>query len=687
MLNSLPTPALVQIDSRVDLRCMLHLAWLRLLGLILLSWAACPPLSAGQALDTGALKRLSLEELGSIEVTSVSKVPETLWNTPAAVYVLTQTDIARSGATSIPDALRLVPGVEVARVDTSRNWVVGIRGFGDQYSKSVLVMVDGRHLYTPLWAGVHWPLVDLVLEDIDRIEVIRGPGGTVWGTNAQNGVINIVTKSAADTQGTLVSAVSGNVDRGIVSARYGGRRGALAYRFYGKGSSRAPQAHIDNREFDTWAMGQAGGRLDWASGRDQLTVQGDGYGARLGESVQVHTFDEPRSFLVDDPVDLHGVNVLGRWQRQLASRGQFSLLAYVDHTYRLGTDFGERRTTIDVDMVHRWRAADRHELVWGAGARSSPSEVTQTYAFSSFTPLEHTYNVFSAYMQDTFALIPRRVALTGGAKLEHNTYTGWQLQPSVRVLWTPSEHQSAWAAASRAVRTPSRVDEDISVALLAIRDPLTYVVLQGNRDLEPETVWGFEGGYRSLVIPSVFVDVAAFNNRYGNLVDVGQGFVESRVSDGVPYRALVVPWINGNTGRTRGVEISPDWQPSSKVRLRGSYSYAHLRVDPEPFNTRQVTRPQLEGSTPRHQLSLQALLTFGGVQIDPVYRYVDARAALSVPAYHTADLHVRVPLRRGMEVAFLGHNLLQPQHVEWARDPGPPVAIRRSLSAALVIRR
>ena len=332
-------------------------------GATLLLVLTCRAAFAQPDPQTLALKRLSLEELGNIEVISVSKVPEAVWNTAAAIYVLTQADIARSGATSIPDVLRLVPGVEVARIDTSRNWVVGIRGFGDQFSKSVLVLIDGRSTYTPLWAGVHWPIQDTLLEDIERIEVIRGPGGTIWGANAQNGVINIITKPARNTRGFYASGAAGNVDEALGGFRYGGGTGNLNYRAYVKGTNRAPQFHSDGRDYDTWAMGQAGFRVDWDRGGDELTITGDAYTAELGESIRVATFAPPASFLVTDPVDLYGFNVLANWRRILRPGSALRVQAYADHTYRLGTDFGERRTTIDLDAMEERLHRPEYEAV------------------------------------------------------------------------------------------------------------------------------------------------------------------------------------------------------------------------------------------------------------------------------------------------------------------------------------
>ena len=630
---------------------------------------------------------MSLEELGAIEVITVGKAPESVWNTPAAIYVLTHDDLARSGVTSIPDALRLVPGIDVARIDTSRNWVVGIRGFGDQFSKSVLVLIDGRSAYTPLWAGVHWPIQDTLLEDIERIEVIRGPGGTIWGANAQNGVINIITKSAAQTHGMYVSAAAGNVDELMAGARIGGGRGNFHYRGYVKGTKRAPQFHTDGREFDTWGMGQAGFRLDLERSRDTVTISGDAYKAELGESVLVHTFTPPSTALVDDPVDLDGFNLLAQWRRVFSARSTLNVKGYVDHTYRLGTDFGERRTTFDVDAIHRWTASTRHAISWGAGARTSPSRIIQTYAFSDFQPHEHTLNLFSAFVQDVFTIIPGRLSVTGGLKLEHNTFSGGDLQPSGRVLWTPTPRQSLWGGVTRGVRTPSRVDEHISVTfLLDPAEPL-YGVLEGNPDLEPESTVGFEAGYRALLRPTVYLDVAAFRNRHENLVDVGVLRPEQRTTEGLDYRALVVPWANAIDGYTRGVEIAPEWQPHDRFRLRGSYSYLDVSLTRRRPGNLTFSLPILEGA-PRHHVVLQGLATLPrSIELDPTYRYVSPRDTQSIPSYHAFDVRIGVPLTRGFSLAIAGRNLFDAHHPEWLRDPGPPVEIRRSGYVRLTWRR
>jgi iron complex outermembrane receptor protein len=636
--------------------------------------------------DPAALKSLSLEELGAVEVTTVGKAPESLWNTPAAVYVLTQADIARSGVTSIPDALRLVPGVDVARIDTSRNWVVGIRGFGDQFSKSVLVLIDGRSAYTPLWAGVHWPIQDTLLEDVERIEVIRGPGGTIWGANAQNGVINIITKSSRETRGIYASVAAGNLDEAIGGVRVGGGRGNLHYRGYVKGTKRGPQYHTDGREFDTWAMGQAGFRLDWERPRDAVMISGDAYTAELGESVRVNTFAPPAAFLVDDPVDLDGFNLLTQWKRTLGPDSSFSIQGYVDHTYRLGTDFGERRTTWDVDGIHQWTISGRHAITWGAGARTSPSRIIQTYSFSDFIPHDHTFNLFSVFAQDVFTVVPRRLSVTAGVKFEHNTFSGKDVQPSARVLWTPSDRQSIWGGVTRGVRTPSRVDEDISVTFLVNPNPLTYGVLRGNTELEPEETVSLEAGYRTLLTPTLFIDATVFRNRHENIVDLGPISAGSATTDGVTYSALTLPWANAIDGGTRGFEVVPDWQINRQVRLRGSYSYLNVDLTPRQAGGLRFTLPVFAGA-PRHHVTIQGLASLpGGIEFDPIYRYVSPRDGQGIGSYHSVDLRLAVPLRHGFSVSVAGRNLFDAHHPEWAREPGPTVEIRRSAYVRLTWR-
>ena len=639
----------------------------------------------GGAAPSGQLKRLSLEQLGQIEVTSVSKEPEQVWKTPAAIFVLTHDDIIRSGATTIPDALRLVPGVEVARIDGSRNWVVGIRGFGDQYSRSMLVLIDGRSLYTPLFAGVHWSLQDLLLDDIDRIEIIRGPGGTVWGANAVNGVINIISRSSAETTGEEATVTSGNVDELIAGGRYGGKLGAAGtFRIYGKAFKRGPEWHSDDRDFDRWHMEQGGFRADWKRGDDTLTVHGDAYAGDVGESVLVASYAPAGHSLVDDPARVNGQNVVARWDHDLGQGAKVMVQGYWDRTDRLGTDFGETRNTVDVDFVHQLSARGGHALVWGAGLRLSPAAYVQTIEAADFEPHDRGYDLYSAFAQDSVTL-PRHLTLSGGAKLEHNSYTGFELQPSGTLLWTPAPHHSAWASLTRAVRIPSRIDTDISVeqfATVAQSTPV-YARLVGDPTIAPETLISAEAGYRALFSSSAYVDVAVFHHHYDGIVSLGAGVADFPTRDGLTYERVTFPFTNALDGATRGIEIAPSATLSSRLQVRGSYSFLSVDVARRTGIPPSSFSDLFETGSPRHQVVAQALFTGGRLEVSPVYRFVSARAATSIPAYSEVDLPLRWSLTPALSLALVGQNLLHAHHAEWARDPGPTVEIKRAWSINL----
>src|SRR5713226_60698 len=346
------------------------------------------------------LKQVSLEQLGQIEVTTASKEPVKASRTPAAIYVITQQDIRRSGATSIPEALRLAPGVEVARVD-SNTWSLGVRGFESTLSRSVLVLIDGRSVYTPLFAGVYWQVQDTLLEDIERIEVIRGPGGTIWGANAVNGVINIITKGARDTHGVLASTGGGNLDQGFLNFRYGAGNGkTFDYRVYGKAFTRGPEFHPNGRQFDDWRMAQTGFRADWdLHTRDTLTLQGDVYNSDDGERVGIATYSPPSMTNVEQNAELSGGNLVGRWRRVLSAGSDIQLETYYDQTNRKDANFAESRDTFDIDFIHHltpWR----QNLLWGLGARISSGNVTQVVPTILFIPNHQTDKLFNAFLQD-----------------------------------------------------------------------------------------------------------------------------------------------------------------------------------------------------------------------------------------------------------------------------------------------
>lgn len=427
--------------------------------------------------------------------------------TPAAIYVLTQDDIRRSGATSIPELLRMVPGVEVARID-SDHWSVGIRGFGSEFSKSVLVLIDGRSVYSPLFSGVYWNVENVMLEDVDRIEVIRGPGGTIWGANAVNGVINIITKSSADTHGVLVSSGAGNVDQGMGAFRYGAGNGkGTNARVYGMAFGRDAEFHPDHAPFDAWQMGQGGFRLDRnTGGRDTFTLQGDAYKGYDGERVTMALYSPPSTVTLDDAHDVSGANVLGRWRRQIDSGSDVQLQGYYDRTSRLSPQLDEIRNTIDFDFLYHRELGARNDLLMGAGARWSRDNITQKFVTLDFVPEHETDSIYSGFLQDQIAISPNRLSVTMGSKFEHNNRSGFEVQPSARVLWTPARRQTLWAAVTRAVRTPSRLDQDLQLTDLLTASPPFYLRVVGSPTFKSEQMLGTGVGYRTLIAGSLYLD-------------------------------------------------------------------------------------------------------------------------------------------------------------------------------------
>jgi iron complex outermembrane recepter protein len=629
------------------------------------------------------LKQLSLAQLGNVEVTTATKEPETVWRTPAAVYVITSEDIRRSGATSIPEVLRLAPGVEVARID-SNQWAVGIRGFGSGFSKSVLVLIDGRSVYTPLFAGVNWDVQNVLLEDIERIEVIRGPGGTVWGANAVNGVINIITKSSKDTQGAMAAFGGGNVEQGSVRLHYGRSYGTnVNYRVYGMAFGRGPGFHPDHDNFDDWQMGQGGFRMDWDNQKGEtLTVQGDLYKGNVGQRVNIASYSPSASINVVGTQDVSGGNILARWRRTVGAGSDIQVQAYYDRTYRIGPQLGESRNTVDLDFIHHLTLLPRQEFIWGVGARWSPSDFTQTVATVDLLPHSQSENIYSAFLQDEIAIVQHKLELTVGSKFEHNIYTGWELQPGARLLWMPSSRQSVWASVSRAVSTPSQIDESLQFTgfLPSTSTVPIFVRIAGNPKFDSETLLGYEAGYRRLITPQFYVDVSLFHNNYNDLTSFGAFAPSVETSPSPTHVLLTVPWVNGILGSTNGGEISPDWKATGWLELKASYSYVSLDLKNKPGNTDAATVGSDERSSPRHEVVLQTLLNLPKrFEFDPTYRYVSALPAQSVKSYSTMDLRLAWHFAGNFEASVAGQNLFQPNHTEYGISPGPMVGVKRSV--------
>jgi len=626
------------------------------------------------------LTHVSLEDLGQIEVTTASKVPVKATRTPAAIYVITQEDIRRSGATSIPEALRLAPGVEVARVD-SNTWSLGVRGFESTLSRSVLVLIDGRSVYTPLFAGVYWQVQDTLLEDIERIEVIRGPGGTIWGANAVNAVINIITKRAQETHGTLVSTGGGNVDQGFVNFRYGtGNSKGFNYRIYGKAFTRGPEFHPDQNQFDDWRMGQTGFRTDWdVHNRDRLTLEGDIYSGDAGQRVGIASYSPPFMTNVEQNAELAGGNLLARWERELGSGSNVQLQTYYDRTNRNQANFGESRDTFDIDFIHHLPLAGRQDFLWGLGARLSSGNVSEVVPTVVFTPNHYTDKLYSAFIQDEIRIVGDKLSLTIGSKFLHNNYSGFEIQPTARLLWTPSSRQTVWGAVTGAVRTPSRVEEDLQLTAFGGPAPLTFYRITGDRKFSSESLIGYEAGYRSLVGPKFYMDIAAFHNNYDHLLSVEPGAPFTESSPAPTHTVIPFFFRNGLLGNTTGFEIAPDWTPTRTWRLRGSYSYVHIDLNKRASSLDASSANSTQGSSPHHQVAIQSSLDLPKkLEFDQTLRYVSSLPAQLVRAYTTADVRFSWHATRSLDVSVVGQNLFQPHHAEFGGDPGPLVGIERS---------
>lgn len=624
---------------------------------------------------------MSLEELAALKVTSVSKKSESLHGTPAAISVITGEDIRRSGAQTLPDALRLSPGTEVAQVD-SHAWAVTVRGFNDVFAQKLLVLMDGRSIYNQLFSGVLWHAQDTMLEDLDRIEVIRGPGGTLWGANAVNGVINIVSKSARDTQGWLISAGGGTLHQALASFRYGGKiSDDLYFRVYGKfddwGNTELVTGGDTN---DKWWKGQGGFRLDWEPGEgDRFTLQADGFGLEAEQTVPQITL--PSALLPPPPFGYmssregqwrqSGGNLLGRWTHDLSSDSDFSIQVYYDRSQLDVPVLEESIDTFDLDLRHRFQLGSRNEIVWGGGYRLSAADASGTLEID-LIPNERTDEIYNAFIQDEITLIPERLRWTLGTKVEHNDYTGMEWQPSTRLAWTPSEKQTIWASVARAVRVPSQVEHNGIFTLAAFpanppTQPFPVVVqAQGNTDFESEELLAYELGYRWQMRSDLTLDLAAFVNDYDNLRRSNETMDFSTLPN---YVTIFSPLSNEGQGQTQGGELALTWQATDWWRLRSHVNYieAHLKSPPSSLAT---LPSQISISSPQWQIALRSSMELGwNCELDAQVRYVDeiesagvpipgADTSLSrIPSYVTFDLRLAWRPTANLEVALIGQNL------------------------------
>ena len=595
--------------------------------------------SSGPVQSAQDLKRLTIEELSQLDVTSVSRRPERLSDVAAAVSVIREEDLRRSGVTSLAEAMRLADAIDVARVNPN-TWSITARGFNISTANKLLVLVDGRSVYSPLFSGTFWEVQDLVFADLDRIEVVRGPGGATWGANAVNGVVNIITKSAADTLGSLAIVTAGTDEHPIVSGRHGGSAwGGGNYRVYGKFRQRGTgvNALTGSDAGNELLMGHAGFRLDTDDRlQSRWFLQGEMYRGQVG--------------LVNRPDgDLAGGSILTRYTRRVSSTSELTAQASYDRTWRkIPQQFEEVRDTFDLDAKQTLVLRSRHSLVFGGDFRISHGTDEGEAGFF-FDPEERSNELFSLFAQDEIALCPDRLFLIVGSKFERNDYTGFEVQPTVRVRWTRSRQETVWAAVSRAVRLPTRFDTDLRIV-----GPLDRVLISGSEDFDSESVIAYEAGYRVQPHPRAAFDLAVYANRYDNLR-----------SQELPAAPLE-PVLLGNflNAFTTGVEVSGTFQAAENWRLHGSYAYLYEDFSADAGST-DSSGGMFEANDPSHILKLRSYLDLPrGFQFDGIFRAVSRRPAPEVPAYAELDLRFGWIVRPGWELSLVGQNLLDDRHAE-----------------------
>lgn len=632
---------------------------LRRISWLLALLAAVPTFAADTSDDPAQLVRMSIEELAELKVVSVTRRPEASLEAPGAIHVVTAEEIRRTGALTIPDALRLTPGLQASRIDADE-WALAIRGFASRLSRSVLVVRDGRSVWSPLFAGTFWDSQDTVLDDIAQIEVSRGPGGAVYGANAMNGVISVTTRSARDTHGGLL-VLGGGTEDAQANLRWGGVLGKdLHYRVFGKYASRDGTRALAPAGYDDrWDMAVGGFRLDWSrEERDDFTVLGDAYNGSSPQPSPVTIFTPPYSRVAVGDAAFRGRSVLGRWQRALADGGALTAQAYFDHTTRNEAYYGEGRDTVDFDVQHHFDWGNRNAFVWGANYRRSSGDF-EGQPTLRIEPGKRTDDIGGLFVNDEVRLAGDRLRVTLGTKLEWNDYSGWNFQPSGRLAYLQRGH-TFWASATRAVRTSSRVERDILVyTSLSPTQPL-FARTSGSPDFEPESVVALEAGYK-LHVSRLILTASAFRNRYEDLAfnEVGAPSIEADDEGQGPRAIVPVRITNGPGGRADGFEARAVVSATPAWRLQASYSFLDLGLDGEPGRT-------FKSNSPRHQFWLASYLTpVEPLDLDVVFRAVGEIAGHAVPAFADLDARVAWRARPGLELSIAGSNLLSPAHAEF----------------------
>ena len=640
---------------------------------------------------------LDIDELSQIRIVTASKRPESIAEIPAAIRVVTSEDIKRSGATTIPEALRNVPGLNVAQINNSA-WAIGARGFMWQYANKLLVMIDGRSEYSPVFGGVTWDTLDYLLEDIDRIEVVLGPGGSIWGANAVNGVINIITNSAKETQGVLIYAGGGNENLALSGARVGWKLNENTF-----GRVYAKYAFTDDTRLSTGApgddstnKGQAGFRFDGGDThqRSHWTIQGDAYQGHEEYEVDVPSIYAAPQYSVhnNDGTDILGANILAKWETVFNPFSTLQLQAYYDYKNRTGAIIHETLNTFDIELHHTISVRNIHFIDWGLGYRyvNHQSEKGKDI-LAAFDPQNKSSSLFSIFIQDRISLLPDSLTLTAGVKIEKNDFTDFEVEPTVRLLGRPDNHHTIWASWSRAVRMPTFIETFGTSGVQVIPPSLpsqpvpVEVRLLGNDDLHSEELNAWEIGWRWQIHDKLYFDTSGFYYRYDQLVLLNPRPPSMQMSP-VPSLVVSAPYDNGITGESFGGEFAVLWRLTETWRLRASYSYVKMQLDAhkaDPMNFKGTER-----GTPRNTIALQSYVDLGQYfDFNTALRYVDSVPDKHIPSYCELDAMITWRPHKDIEFSLVGQNLLNPSHPEYAPGIiGTTAEIERSFYGKLTWR-
>lgn len=670
--------------------------FLRSCHLVILLWIMLPLALLGEEATSSPnddnavidyLKNLSLSELFSIDIFNpeasvAGRKTQKLMDTSSALFVITQEEIRRAGITSLPEALRLVPGVQVAKLDANK-WAISARGFNQRFANKLLVMIDGRSVSSTLRSEIFWEVQDTILEDIDRIEVVRGPGAALWGANAVNGVINIITKPAKDTTGSLITSQVANAEeQNVLGIRVGGTTDAgIFYRGYGKFSQFGSFVDAQGQATsDDWQMQRGGFRVDGTTmAADTWTIQGDIYHGTANQNLKLSNSDQ----LQRDQSDLTGFNLLHRWRR-LLPKGDMIVQTYGDFAQRTEFRQTDRRSTIDVDFQYRWQHDDQQEWLGGIGYRYTADDITGT-AMISYEPPQRQDNLFSGFLQGEFKIplplkMPSTLTLENsvvddaepsekflqfnwGAKLEYNDYSGFELQPTLRMLWAINEQNSLWSSLSYAVRTPSRTDRNAQLTMDTVNDKL--VTIQGNPNYQSEELAAYEMGYRFNLPQRLLIDTSLFYNQYNKLATYEPVTMESTIPLEIKLLA-----DNQLAATTYGMEIMATWQATDDWQLTGTYSY----LEPN-FRLRETSQDyrslQAAGNNPVHQATLRSYWNLSAqLEWDLMNYYVDQLTTGNIPSYWRLDTHLGWRPLSELELNLGVRNLLDKQHPEFGVSEG-----------------